>query len=213
MTERKNRSIVGAARAMLHDHSLPFFLWAEACSTVVYVLNKSLHRALGSKTPKETFIGKVPKIGHFRIFGCLTYSHVPSKKRTKLEAIGERGIFVGYDETSKAFRIYLPTQRKVVVRREVKLEEEKAFRRSLDSDMGDLQGTTQVTTQSSASQSSGSPVSGVTRSQVTGSSVTRAQSTGTSGTGTGSGITGSQMTPSGDLSSSGTSTGSLGTGS
>ena len=137
VAERKNRLIVGATRAMLHDHSLPFFLWAEACSIVVYVLNRSLHCALGCKTPEEMFTGKVLEIGHFRIFGCLTYSHVPSEKRTKLEATGERGIFVGYDETSKAFRIYLPTQRKVVVRREVKFEEEKAFRRSLDFEMED----------------------------------------------------------------------------
>ena len=113
----------------------------------------------GCKNPKEMFTGKVPKIGHFRIFGFLTYSHVPSEKRTKLEATSERGIFVGYDETPKAFRIYLPTQRKVVVRREVKFEEEKAFRRSLDSEMEDQQGTTHVT-----AQSSGSPVSGVTGS-------------------------------------------------
>ena len=87
VAERKNRSIVGAARAMLHDQSLPFFLWAEACSTVVYVLNRSMHRALGCKTLEEMFTRKVPEIGHFRIFGCLTYSHVPFEK--KLEATGE----------------------------------------------------------------------------------------------------------------------------
>ena len=161
MAERKNRSIVGSVRAMLHDQSLPFFLWAEPYSTVVYVLNRSLHRALGSKTLEETFTGKVPKIGHFWIFGFLTYSHVPSEKRTKLEATGKRGISVGYDETSKAFCIYLPAQRKVVVRREVKFKEEKAFKKSLDSEMEDQQGTTQVTTQSSVSESLGSPVSGV----------------------------------------------------
>ena len=142
VAERKNHSIVGAARAMLHGQSLPFFLRGEACSTVVYVLNRSLHHALGSKTPEETFTGKVLEIGHFWIFGFLTYSHVPSEKRTKLEATGKCGIFVGYDETSKAFHIYLPSQRKVVVRREVKFEEEKAFRRSLDSKMEDQQGTT-----------------------------------------------------------------------
>ena len=206
MAEQKNRSIVGAARAMLHDQSLPFFLWAEACSTAIYVLNRSPYCALGSKTPKDTFTGKVPEIGHFQIFGCLTYSHVPYEKRTKLEATCECGIFVGYDETSKALRIYLPEQRRVVVRREVKFEEEKVFRRSLDFEMEDQQGTTQATTHISASQSSGSPVSGVTGSQVTGSSVIRAQSIGTYGTGTGS-----QMTPSGDSSSSGTGTGSIGT--
>ena len=37
VVERKNRAIVGVTRAMLHDQSLPFFLWAEACSTIVFV--------------------------------------------------------------------------------------------------------------------------------------------------------------------------------
>ena len=148
--------------------------------------NRGPHRALGCKTPEEMFTGKVSEIGHFSIFGCLTYSHVPSEKRTKLEATGERGIFVGYDETSKAFRIYLPTQRKVVVRRDVKFEEEKAFKRSLDSEIKEQQSTPQVTVQSSTSQSTGSSVSGVTGSQVTGSLVSRTRSTWTSDTGTGS---------------------------
>ena len=129
MAERKNRSIVGAARTMLHDQSLPFFLWAEACSTVVYLQNRSPHRAVGNKTPEESFTGKKPEVSHFRIFGCPTFSHDPSEKMTKLEPTIDRGIFVGYDETSNAFRIYLPTPRKVVVRREVRFKE-RAFRKS-----------------------------------------------------------------------------------
>ena len=43
----RGKPIVGAARAMLHYHSFPFFLWAEACSNFVYVLNMSLHHSLG----------------------------------------------------------------------------------------------------------------------------------------------------------------------
>ena len=116
VAKRKNRSIIGAARAMLHHQSLPFFLWAEQCSTVVYLHNRSPHRAVGNNKPEDTFIGKKPEVSHFKIFGCLTYSHVPFEKRTKFEPTTERGIFVGYDETSKAFRIYLPSQKKVVVR-------------------------------------------------------------------------------------------------
>ena len=91
--ERKNRSIVGVSRAMLHDQSLPFFLWEEAYSTSVFVQNRILQRALGCKIPEEMFSRKMPEIGHFCIFGCLTYSHVPSEKRTNLEATRERGIF------------------------------------------------------------------------------------------------------------------------
>jgi transposase InsO family protein len=47
VAERKNRAIVAAARAMLHDQGLPLFLWAEACYTAVYLQNMSPHRALG----------------------------------------------------------------------------------------------------------------------------------------------------------------------
>ena len=79
---------------------------------------------MGNMTFEECFSGKKPEVSHFWIFGSLTYSYVPSEKRTKLEPTAEKGIFVGYDETSKAFRIYLPSQRKVVVRRDVKFEEE-----------------------------------------------------------------------------------------
>ena len=71
--------------------------------------NKSPHSDVGNMTPKERFTGKKPEVSHFRIFGSLTYSHVPSNKTTKLEATAEKGIFVGYDETSKAFCIYLPS--------------------------------------------------------------------------------------------------------
>ena len=92
---------------------------------------------MGNTTPEESFIGKKPEVSHFRIFDYLTYSHASSKKRTKFETTTETGIFVGYDETSKAFHIYLPFQRKVGVRREVKFEEERAFKKSRESEQGE----------------------------------------------------------------------------
>jgi hypothetical protein len=130
VAERKNRSIIGSARAMIHDQDLPMFLWAEACNTTIYVQNKSPHRILGDKTPEEAFTGVKPEIGHLRIFGCPVYIHVPVEKRTKLEPSGEKGIFVGYNETSKAYRIFIPAQRKTIVSRDVKFEENLASRKS-----------------------------------------------------------------------------------
>jgi transposase InsO family protein len=53
VAERKNKTIVGAACAMIHDQGLPMFLWVEACRTVVYIQNKSPHTILGKLTPKE----------------------------------------------------------------------------------------------------------------------------------------------------------------
>ena len=81
---------------MLHDQSLPFFVLAEACSTNVYLQNRSPHRALGNMKHAECFSGKNPEVGHFCIFGSLNYSHVPSEKSTKLEPTAEKGI--DYDE-------------------------------------------------------------------------------------------------------------------
>jgi transposase InsO family protein len=37
VAKRKNRSIVEATKAMIHDQNLPMILWKEASMTVVYV--------------------------------------------------------------------------------------------------------------------------------------------------------------------------------
>jgi hypothetical protein len=88
-------------------------------------------------TLEEAFSGKKPEVGHFQIFEFITYSYVPSEKRTKLEPTTERGIFVGYSETSKAFHIYLPSLRKTVLRRDVRFEEDEAFRKSRGTERGE----------------------------------------------------------------------------
>jgi hypothetical protein len=60
------------------------------------------------------------------------YCHVPSEKRTKLKATTEKGIFVGYSETSKGYRVYILALRKTVVGRDVKFEEDRALRKAHD---------------------------------------------------------------------------------
>jgi hypothetical protein len=132
VAERKNRAITGATRSMLHDQSLPLYLWAEACGTAVYLQNRSPHRILGKMTPEEAFTGRRPDVEHIRIFGCSTFSHVPSERRTKLDPTTQQEILVGYSEVSKAYRIYIPPLRKVVVSRDVRFEEDRAFARSLE---------------------------------------------------------------------------------
>ena len=130
VAERKNRNIVEAARAMMYDQDMPKFLWAEACNTIVYVQNRTPHQALGKITPEKVFTGKTPEVNRFRIFGNLAYYHIPEEKRKKLDQIAEKGYLVGYGENTKAYRIYLPRSRKVVVRRDVKFMEDRAFRKS-----------------------------------------------------------------------------------
>jgi hypothetical protein len=76
-----------------------------------------------------------PKVGHFRIFGCLVYIHIPKEKRTKLDPSGRKGIFVGYNESLKAYWIHILGHRKIEVSRDVTFEEEVVFRRYRGSHM------------------------------------------------------------------------------
>ena len=110
---------------MTHDQDLSMFLWAKACNTVVYIQNRCPH-----KTPEETFTSVKPKVSHFRIFGCPIYIHVSIEKRTKLDCSNRKGLFVGYGETSKVDKVFIPEQRKIVVSRNVKFEEDFASRKS-----------------------------------------------------------------------------------
>jgi hypothetical protein len=156
---------------MLHDQSLPLYLWAEACATAVYLQNRSPHRILGKMTPEKPFTGRRPDVEHIRIFGCLTFSHVPSERRTKLDPTTQQGILVGYSEVSKAYRIYILPLRRVVVSRDVRFGEDRAFQRSLESRVrfeDDAEAPIAVS-EGAQPQVSGTPISGVTGSPCTAS--------------------------------------------
>ena len=96
----------------------------------MYVQNRCFHAILKDKTPEEVFTRLKPKVGHLRIFGCPVYIHVPKEKRTKMEPSRKKGVFVGYNESYKAYMIYIPSQRKIEVSRDVTFHEEAAFKKS-----------------------------------------------------------------------------------
>ena len=73
------------------------------------------------KTTEEAFTSEKPQVAHLHDFCCLVYIHIPDEKMTKLEHFSLKGIFVGYNETLKDYRVYIPSQWKVVVSRDVKV--------------------------------------------------------------------------------------------
>ena len=119
---------------MLHDQNLHYSFWAEASNTAVYIQNRCPHAILENTTPKEVFLGIKLDLSHLRIFGCHIYIHVPKEKRTKLEPSGKKGIFIGYSETTKGYRIYIPGQRTIEISRDVIFEEDTTFKISSNSD-------------------------------------------------------------------------------
>ena len=126
VAERKNITIMEAARAMIHDQDLPMHLWEEFARTMVYVQNHTPHRVLENKTLEEVFFGKKPEVSHLKIFGCLVSIHIPKEQRTMLDPSRKKGVFVGYSEILKDYRIYFLEFKKIDISRDVTFDEDSA---------------------------------------------------------------------------------------
>ncbi|GJT24067.1 putative ribonuclease H-like domain-containing protein [Tanacetum coccineum] len=113
VAERKNRTLIEAARTMLADSKLPTTFWAEAVSTACYVQNRVLIVKPHNKTPYELFRGIKPAIGFMKPFGCHVTILNTLDKLGKFDGKSDEGFFVGYSLSSKAFRVYNIRTRKV----------------------------------------------------------------------------------------------------
>ena len=86
VVERMNSTITEGARSMLYQANLPLEFWATACSTAVYLHNRSPTAALKNETPFECLFGRKPNISNLRVFGCVSYVHISDKQCIKLDA-------------------------------------------------------------------------------------------------------------------------------
>ncbi|GJR30733.1 retrovirus-related pol polyprotein from transposon TNT 1-94 [Tanacetum coccineum] len=113
VVERRNRTLVEAARTMLTFANLPLFLWAEAIATACFTQNRSIIHKRFDKTPYELINKRKPNIKFFHVFGCRCYLLNDYDDVGKLKAKGDIGVFVGYSKESAAFRIYNKRTRKI----------------------------------------------------------------------------------------------------
>ena len=112
-------------RCLLHDKGLPKKFWAKVAHTSVFLLNRLSTKALQQKTLFEAWYGYKPRLQNLKTFCCLCFSYIPHVKRDKLDKKAEVGIFIGYSSISKAYRIYLPENNKVIVSRDVNSSNQK----------------------------------------------------------------------------------------
>nr|GFD37551.1 retrovirus-related Pol polyprotein from transposon TNT 1-94 [Tanacetum cinerariifolium] len=103
VVERRNRTLVEAARTMLIFSKALMFLWAEAVATACYTKNRSLIHTRHHKTPYELVHNKKPDLTFFRVFGALCYPTNDSKDLGKLQPTAVTGIFIGYAPSRKGY--------------------------------------------------------------------------------------------------------------
>ena len=122
--ERENRTLVEAARSMIHAKNLPIKLWAEAVNTAVFVLNRTGPTGQVKSPVEIWFQCSQPKIDYFKIFGTKCYAHVPKERRRKLDKKSVPCLFVGYNGDHNGYRLWNYGKDSIEISRDVLFERE-----------------------------------------------------------------------------------------
>nr|GEV67451.1 retrovirus-related Pol polyprotein from transposon TNT 1-94 [Tanacetum cinerariifolium] len=113
VVERRNRTLVEAARTMLTFSKALTFLWAKAIATACYIQNRSLIHTLHNKTSYELVHDKKLDLFFLRVLGTLCYPTNDSEDLGKLQAKADIGFFVRYAPNRKGYRIYNKQTRQI----------------------------------------------------------------------------------------------------
>ncbi|GJS27708.1 retrovirus-related pol polyprotein from transposon TNT 1-94 [Tanacetum coccineum] len=114
VVERRNCTLVEAARTMLSASKLPLFFWAEAIATACYTQNRSIIIPTHEKTAYHIINDRKPSIKHLHIFGCTCYLTRDGENLDKMKEKGDSCILVGYSTQSKGYRVYNKRTRLIV---------------------------------------------------------------------------------------------------
>ncbi|GJZ32266.1 putative ribonuclease H-like domain-containing protein [Tanacetum coccineum] len=139
IVERRNRTLVEAARTMLSASKLPLFFWAEAIATACYTQNRSIIIPTHEKMAYHIINDRKPSIKHLHIFGCTCYLTRDGENLDKMKEKGDPCILVGYSTQSKGYRVYNKRTRLIVESIHLRFDEIKEMSEtSVANDTSDL---------------------------------------------------------------------------
>ncbi|KAK1692594.1 hypothetical protein QYE76_009291 [Lolium multiflorum] len=124
VAERKNRTLIEAARTMMMEYKSNYKFLAEAISTACHATNRLYFRKGLEKTPYEILTGKKPNVSYFKFFGCKCYVLVKDTRLSKFDSRAQEGIFVGYPTDSHAYRVFNKSNGRVVESCDVTFDED-----------------------------------------------------------------------------------------
>ena len=98
-------------------------------NTACYLVNRNLASCIDNKTPFEVWSGKPATYSNLGIFGCPAYYHV---SEGKLEPRARKGLFMGYGAGVKGYKIWSPSECKVIISRSVAFNENSMLHPSME---------------------------------------------------------------------------------
>ncbi|CAI7757919.1 unnamed protein product [Closterium sp. NIES-53] len=125
IAERANRTITETARGLLIEAGRPDYLWPDAVRSACVAKNRALtHVGADKWVPYVEWIGRKPKVGTLRVFGCMCLALVPKHLRhNKLGAKAIWAVHLGMAQNSKGWLLWDPFTKKFLVSRDCKFME------------------------------------------------------------------------------------------
>ncbi|KAE8697500.1 Retrovirus-related Pol polyprotein from transposon TNT 1-94 [Hibiscus syriacus] len=128
VAKRMNSTLNERARSMRIHVGLPKFLWAEAINTAAYLINRGPLVPLDGGIPEEAWSKKEINLSHLRVFGCISYVHINSAERSKLDSKSNKCVFVGYGGDEFGYQFWDYENQKIVRSRDVIFNENVMYK-------------------------------------------------------------------------------------
>nr|GEY56602.1 integrase, catalytic region, zinc finger, CCHC-type, peptidase aspartic, catalytic [Tanacetum cinerariifolium] len=154
VVERRNRTLVEAARTMLSAAKVPLFFWSEAIATACFTQNRSLVIPRHEKTPYHIINDRKPSVKFFHVFGSICYIVRDGEHLDKIKEKGDECIFVGYSNQSRAYRVFNKRTRVIMESIHVNFDELPQMAPMVDEL---LNGSSKVVSKSSAVSAADAP--------------------------------------------------------
>lgn len=133
-------------RNLMEAMKVPNQLWGEAVRHSTYLINHMATKFLVNKTPYEGLYDKKPNIDHLRVFWYVAFGKINGPHLRKLDDRSLKVINLGRQPGSKAYRLYDPVAKKVIVSRDVIFNKKQSWDYSmLASTTNDEPGTMKLT--------------------------------------------------------------------
>jgi len=147
VVERRNRTLVEAARTMLDFAKLPLFLWGDAVATACFTQNRSIINKRFNKTPYELINNRPPSLKFLHVFGCRCFILNDKDDLNKFDPKSDEGVFIGYSKNA-SYRVYNRRTKKTDESTNVRFDETSEMINSQPSATLSLEDSNEVSTHS-----------------------------------------------------------------
>ncbi|RVW67125.1 Retrovirus-related Pol polyprotein from transposon TNT 1-94 [Vitis vinifera] len=93
-----------------------------------YLINRGPSVPMEFRLPEEVWSGKEVKFSHLKVFGCVSYVHIDSDARSKLDAKSKICFFIGYGDEKFGYRFWDEQNRKIIRSRNVIFNEQVMYK-------------------------------------------------------------------------------------